>query len=341
MKCPNHITHDVAGYCSVCGSFYCEDCLTRHEGNLFCRKHYKPIGDKIEHAEKVQQGRQRRARQSLVAMFKNGQRAQGISRTMNLRDTGFHLEIEDNNGAATGESIRIRFEDLKCICHVKSYDGNFDPGESNQEYAPGGNSVVVEFDDGQVLRGKTQNMYNPDHPRFYVIPEDPNSNNINVLVEQAAINRVYSPEEYELRAQETAAAAAAQKASVAASESPEEGQTRIAVEQEESMGDFYFEQRNYNPAVEQYRIAYQRFPESSRIRRKLVVASMNVGIGFIKSREYPKALSWMEKALELDPENEHAKKKSKQLSKVIEKTQRRMQEYLDGSLVTDMKKRKK
>ena len=136
MKCPNHLTRDVAGYCCVCGSFYCQDCFTRHEGNLYCKKHYKPIGDKIEHERKLTEGRKRRARNALVVHFRNGRRAQGACRTMNLRNSGFHLECEDESGVATGETLRIRFEDLKCICHVKSYDGNFDPNEDFQACFP-------------------------------------------------------------------------------------------------------------------------------------------------------------------------------------------------------------
>ena len=111
------------------------------------------------------------------------------------------------------------------------------------------------------------------------------------------------------------------------------------LEQEESMGDFYFEQRNYEPAYEQYALAHEKYPGSVRIRRKVVVASINAGIGFIKSRDYPDALRWMNKALEIDPGNPHAEKKAKQLHKVIEKTQRRMKAYLEGNLMTDMKKR--
>ena len=332
MRCPNHLTRDVAGYCCVCGSFYCQDCFTRHEGNLYCKKHYKPIADKIEHEHTLAEGRKRRARHALVVHFRNGERAQGACRTMNIRDFGFHLECEGEDGTATGETIRIRFEDLKCICNVKSYDGNFDPTENFQEYTSGGTDVVIEFSDGEVLKGKTMNLYNPEHPRFYLIPEDENSNNINVLVENAAVSRVYTLEEYQEKTRQ-------EVPSVTGDGEGSVKREPTKLEQEESMGDFYFEQRNYQPACEQYMLAREKFPDSARIRRKVVVACVNVGIGFVKSRDYPDALRWMEKALEIDPENPHALKKAKQLQKVIEKTQRRMKAYLEGSLVTDMKKR--
>lgn len=332
MKCPNHLTRDVAGYCSVCGSFYCQDCFTRHEGNLYCKKHYKPIGEKLELERKLTEGRRRRSRHAQVVHFRNGQTAQGACRTMNLRDTGFHLECENDDGTATGESLRVRFEDVKYICHVKSYDGKFEPSENVQEYTPGGTDVVVEFEDGEVLKGKTMNLYNPDHPRFYLIPKDETSNNINVLVESSAVSGVYTLEQYK------------EKSRLDAQPSQGDGdgagkRERVQLEQEESMGDFYFEQRNYQPATEQYSLARQNHPDSPRIRRKLVVSTINAGIGFIKSRDYPDALKYMERALEIDPGNHHAEKKAKQLRKVIEKTQRRMKAYLEGSLNTETEKR--
>ena len=77
------------------------------------------------------------------------------------------------------------------------------------------------------------------------------------------------------------------------------------------MGDFYFEQRNYQPAFEQYSLALEKHPDSGRNRRKAVVSAVNVGIGFIKTRDYPDALRWMDVALGIDPENPHAMKKAK------------------------------
>ncbi len=333
MKCPNHLTRDVAGYCCVCGSFFCQDCFTRHEGNLYCKKHYKPVAQELEREQRLTEGRKRRSRHALVVHFRNGQEAQGACRTMNLRDFGFHLECENDDGVATGETLRVRFEDIKYVCHVKSYDGEFEPGENTQDYTPGGTDIVAEFEDGEVIEGKTMNLYNPDHPRFYLIPKDMLSNNINVLIESSALSRVYTPEQYEEMGRLQEQLPPGDDADGGGKKTP------VQLEQDESMGDFYFEQRNYQPAMEQYALASQKHPDSVRIRRKLVVATINVGIGFIKSRDYPDALKYMERALEIDPGNPHAEKKAKQLQKVIEKTQRRMKAYLEGNLVPEEKKR--
>lgn len=326
MKCPNHLTRNVAGYCCVCGSFFCEDCLTQHEGNAYCRKHYKPIAAKLEEERQRAEARKRHARHALVVHFRDGHREQGVCHAMNVRESGFHLEIEDDNGVATGQTQRVRFADVKCVCNVKSYTGKFDPSEAYQEYTPGGSEIVVEFQDGEIVEGTTMNVYDPDQARFYLIPKDPNTNNINILVEHAATAGVYTREEWEARKTAERERRREERAAPVA----EVEHTELS--QEETMGDFYFEQHNYQPALEQYTIAAEKFPRSSRLRKKRLVATINVGIAHMKRRDYPKALEWMEKALEIDPDNPHALKKAKQLRKVIEKTEKRMKAYYEGKL---------
>lgn len=338
MKCPSHITRDTVGYCSVCGTFVCDLCLSHHEWNAYCPKHFKPIATKMKQEENSAVIRKRHGRHSLIVYFLDGTHAQGTSRSMDLRGSGFYLEIEDDTGISTGESQRIQFVDVKFVANVKSYTGNFDKHQQYQEYTPGGSHIVVKFRDGKVVEGTTIHAYVPDHPRFYLIPHDPLSNYINLLIERAAIERVYSPQDYveavkqekELRRQQKEAAASA-SGLVAGSG---EGATTSAVDrselsQEESMGDFYFGTHNYPGALEQYRLGQQARPDSSRLRKKIVVTLINIGIQYIKTREYPKSLEYMLKALELDPSNPHAKKKSKQLQKIIEKTERRMREYYE------------
>lgn len=340
MKCPNHITRDTAGYCGVCGSFFCSECLNTHEGVVYCPKHFKPIAEKLKREEALQVGRKRHGRHQLVVQFVNGSKAQGVCRSLNPREAGFYLEIEDDNGYPTSESVRAQFVDIKYVAHVKSYDGQFDKSEDYQQYNPGGTHVVVRYPDGEVIEGVTMQAYVPGHPRFYLIPADRNSNFLSVLVEAGSVERVYTPDEYRARVQQEKEARRQQKEVARASsgggdldsdsmvmDTPSEPEA--ALSQEESMGDFYFETHNYTGALEQYQNARRAFPNSVRLRRKAVVATVNIGIQYIKSREYPKALVYMEQALELEPKNPHARKKAKQLQKVIEKTERRMREYYE------------
>lgn len=338
MKCPNHLLTDVAGYCAVCGMFACESCLTVHEGNKYCSRHYKPIADKLKADAQSVEVRKKHGRQHLVVHYANGKTAQGISRSMNTREAGFFLEIEDSKGILTGDTERIQFGDIKYIANVKSYSGKFDPADQHPEYNATGSPVVVRFRDGEVLDGTTMHNYVPNEPRFYLIPHDPMSNNINILIEQSAIERVFTPEEYETEkslAKEQKAQRRKNDSDLRRRAADSESVDDMAddaipepeLSQEESMGDFYFETHNYPSALEQYVMARNKAPHSVRLRKKVTVSTLNIGIQYIKSREFPKALEYMEQALVLDPKNPHAKKKAKQLRKTIEKTERRMREY--------------
>ena len=329
MKCPNHITKDVAGYCSVCGSFVCVECLSHHEGNAYCPKHFKPIAAKLER----EGGSGRPGRQHLMVHFLDGTKAQGSCRSMNLNGMGYFLEEEDDAGISLDNSLRVQFADTRYVANVKSYTGEFDRHDRHQEYNPGGSHIIVRLEDGKVIEGTTMHAYVPDHPRFYLIPHDPHSNYINLLIEQPAVDRVFTADEYraemkrekELKKErkKAAAAAGAGEGDLAAAEESS------VLSQEESMGDFYFGTHNYPAALEQYQPAMAVSPGSHRLRRKTAVTLINIGIHYIKSREYPASLEYMERALELEPKNPHAKKKAKQLKKIIGKTERRMREYYE------------
>lgn len=344
MKCPNHITKDVSGYCSVCGTFVCEICLKTHEGQSYCPKHFKPIENKLKISGEIETVRRRHGRHHLIVRFTDGKKALGTCRSMNLREAGFYLEREDETGISTDESMRVQFVDVKYVAHVKSYSGKFNRDDEYQQYNPGGSHIVVRYKDGEIQEGVTMHAYVPGHPRFYLIPLDPNSNSINILVEASAVERVYTPQEYKaLLAQEKEAKKqhkqAAKEAKHAHTDTPfdsdagalreGEEEEESTLSQEESMGDFYFETHNYPGALEQYEAARRAHPTSSRLQRKAVVATVNIGIQYIKTREYPKALGYMESALGIDPKNPHARKKAKQLKKIIEKTERRMREYYE------------
>lgn len=307
MKCPNHSRNEVSGYCAVCGAFGCAECLKTHEGRLLCPTHYRPVAHKLEEERRREQVRRKHVRQRLVVRFKDGRRVQGVAFALNIRDTGFHLDLCDENGVTTGETTPVRFSEMKAVFYVKSFDGKSNKIQYRYEPPTEGTEVVVKFKDGEVVRGFTLQRYDPDDPRFYLVPADPKSNNINILVERTAVEGVYTAEEFqELKAQERQAL-----------KTPE-GQA-ATLSQEETMGDFYFETRNYTAAIEQYTLAMNKFPQSHRLRKKISSANYNVGVQFIKRRQYPEALAEMEKVLKADPHNSHAHKKVAQLRHIIEK----------------------
>lgn len=316
MRCGLHLHKEAVGYCSVCAAFGCDECMTRHEGDLYCRRHYKPIADKLDQSRKRAETRKRHGRHHLVIHYKDGRTERGVCLNLNVKDTGFHLELVDEEGLNLEKAIQVRFENLKAVFNVKSFDGKFDKNEKYNEYVAPGTDVFVKFNDGEVIRGTTIGTYDQDSIRFYLIPNDEEINNINILVERTAVEAVYTPEEY----------LALKQKKVTAEEKPVKKES-TKLSQEETMGDFYFETHGYVAAAQHYKMAAKLYPESDRIKKKFVVATINVGIQHIKKRDYPEALECMDEALQFDPENRHAKKKAQQLRQVIQKTERRMREY--------------
>lgn len=259
--------------------------------------------------ERIQaRAKKRHHRQRLVVRYQDGRTQYGVSFALNPKDAGFHLDETDSNGVTTGESIQVDFAELKGVFYVKSFDGKFDKNEQFREWAPEGSEVVVEFKDGEAVHGFTQHPYNPHDVRFYLIPMDNDTNNISMLIEATALKGVYTPQEYKAKRSQ---------------EKEERKQQRGAdVTQEETMGDFYFETRNYQAAQDQYEKALAQFPQSHRLRKKKLAAFFNIGVQHIKQRNYPQALEVIEEVLRLDPGNSHAQKKVHQLRKIVAKSKK-------------------
>lgn len=307
MNCPNHYANEVTGYCSVCGAFGCPECLTQHEGELYCPKHYRPIQQQLEEARKHAEQRRKHDRQRLVVRYKDGRTARGTCYALNLRDTGFHLDKVDDQGITTGETEFVPFTTVKAVFYVKSFDGKFDRGRRYRDYNPEGADIVVKFVDGEVIRGRALHKNSHTEPRFHLIPHEDDSNNLSVLVESTSLERIFTIEEYRQRLEEEKAARKHMTGGEA------------ALSQEETLGDFYFETRNYDGALEQYKAAMEKTPGSVRLLKKMVLTRYNCGVQYIKKRDYPKALVCMQEVLKFDPNNIHAKKKALQLKKIMQK----------------------
>jgi tetratricopeptide (TPR) repeat protein len=251
----------------------------------------------------------RKRRQRLVVRFQDGHTENGICFALNAKEPSFHLDRVDENEVATGETVTVHFSDIKAVFYVKSFDGKFDKSFQYNEWSPEGGEIIVEFKDGEVIRGYCLHHYDPNVPRFSVIPEEENSNNISILVEATAVLGVYTPEEYKRRRVEK-------------QQEVQKDEAGAKLTQEETMGDFYFETRNYDGALEQYEVAYQKFPKSKRLRKKTLYTKYNIGVSMIKRREYVKALEYMEEVMKFDPRNEKVRKKTHQLRKIVEKMER-------------------
>jgi tetratricopeptide (TPR) repeat protein len=259
-----------------------------------------------EEEKRHEQMRARHPRQRLVVRYQDGRTLYGVCFAMNPADSGFHLDTVEADGRTTGKTVPVRFEDLKAVFQVKSFDGNFDKSMRHQPQFETGVELVVEFKDGEVIRGFTQRSYRPEHPRFYLIPHEKDTNNISILVQRSAVAEVCTPEEHKQKLDQ-------KKAEL----HDKAGATDLS--QEETLGDFYFETKNYAAALEQYQAAQRKYPGSTRLRRKVLATMYNIGVQHIKRRDYPSALEYMERVLHSDPGNTHAKKKIHQLKKVLER----------------------
>lgn len=306
MECPVHAGVEVVGYCSVCGAFGCAECLTRHEGQYYCARHYRPISKRLEAAREHEAIRRKHPQQRMVVHYRDGRSVTGVCFSLNLKEEGFHLDRVDDSGASLGETVYVKFSAIKAVFLVKSFDGNYDKDACFDAWTPEGEELVVKFRDGEVVEGRSLRGYREDVPRFYLVPSE-GGNNISVLVERSAAEAVYRAEDYRAKVAEERARAKAQGA-------PSD------MSQEESLGDFYFEMRNYAEAIAHYRQAAGKNPEARRPRKKLLAAQYNMGVDHIKRHEYAKALVLMEGVLKANPDNERVRKKVGQLRRIIEKS---------------------
>ncbi|MBP7230830.1 MAG: hypothetical protein KBA28_02775 [Syntrophaceae bacterium] len=87
--------------------------------------------------------------------------------------------------------LEIYFDELKAVFFVKEFDSK--PGSrALSSEAPNihyGRHVTVVFKDGEVLKGTTTS-YNINRPGFFMIPDEPTSNNERCFVVRKATKNI-------------------------------------------------------------------------------------------------------------------------------------------------------
>jgi len=317
MKCSHHPEQDLVGYCIVCGNLGCNECFTAVESDLYCRKdfksapkrgaeEFKSIAETIAEQKRKEKALQRPDRQRLVVQRKDGQTSYGVCLSMNLGGTGFYIDVCDFTGQLLEKREFIAFADMKAVFYVKSFHGRFDRRQQYEEWQPEGDKLIVLFKDGEIMKGYSYAPYRADAPRFYLIPKDPESNNISVLIESSAVERVYTPAEYEQKL--------ADELQAYVEEHAVEGVSRIEAE-----GDFYFHHHSYNRALRAYEKALEQRPDAPDLLKRCAVTYYNLGAAHIHSHEYPQALEYIKRAHELDPKNTHIHVKLRELERAVNK----------------------
>lgn len=89
-----------------------------------------------------------------------------------------------------GVPEKVAVKDLKALFFVKTFEGDrFHVPLEFEQGAGSGRSIEVTFSDGEVLAGSTMG-YNKTKPGFFLVPSDPESNNVRVFVVHAAVRSV-------------------------------------------------------------------------------------------------------------------------------------------------------
>jgi Family of unknown function (DUF6982) len=121
----------------------------------------------------------------VVARFKDGRVLKGVSMDIDPSRPTFHLRPPQ------GSPVQVSLSELKALFFVRSLDG--DPQRSEEQTpdpadprARGSSIVALRFADGEAIVGLTI-RYPPNKPFFFVLPVDPGSNNIRILVNRDAV----------------------------------------------------------------------------------------------------------------------------------------------------------
>lgn len=121
----------------------------------------------------------------VVARFKDGRVLKGISMDIDPARPAFHIRPPQ------GSPIQVSLSELKALFFVRSLEGNRERTEQSEldpadPRARGSSLVSLRFADGEEIVGLTI-RYPPNKPYFFVVPVDPGSNNLRILVNREAV----------------------------------------------------------------------------------------------------------------------------------------------------------
>ena len=121
----------------------------------------------------------------IVARYKDGRTVKGTGLDIDPGRPGFHVRTPE------GRTVEVQLKDLKALFFVRSLEGDSTHDENRtpdpQDLRGRGSTLVrLTFEDGEVMVGLTI-RYPPNRPFFYILPADPESNNLRMLVNRDAV----------------------------------------------------------------------------------------------------------------------------------------------------------
>ena len=126
----------------------------------------------------------------VVVRYSNGTIARGFVQNFSPNRDFFYLSPADK---PTGQPLQVSLRRLKAVFVVRDFRGNPQFQERNfymKGENPSGLKLEVTFADGEVMVGSTVLNYDPKRQGNFIIPADPNSNNIRVFVVSSAVKSV-------------------------------------------------------------------------------------------------------------------------------------------------------
>ncbi|NOT09321.1 MAG: hypothetical protein HOP28_14085 [Gemmatimonadales bacterium] len=126
--------------------------------------------------------------QSIVAHFRDGRMLKGVSLDVRPDKPVCHVKPE------TGEVVEVRLHTVKALFFVKTPGGQPEYQESKapvdgDQRQVGARKVRIAFEDGEEIVG-LMNRYPPTTPFFFMLPIDPGSNNVRILVNKSAVKKM-------------------------------------------------------------------------------------------------------------------------------------------------------
>ena len=121
---------------------------------------------------------------NVVARFRDGTTMKGTSLNVDPTKKTCHIRGGDQ------KVVEVKFIDLKALFFVKDPAGNpahneaTDPTPGDPRLV-GGRKIAVRFTDGETIVGMS-NRFPPLGNTFFMLPIDPKSNNLRILVNRAA-----------------------------------------------------------------------------------------------------------------------------------------------------------
>jgi len=126
----------------------------------------------------------------VVVKYVNGKIIKGFMQNFSPNKDSFHLIPADKS---SGGSIEVLVKHLKAIFVVRDFMGKPQHDERKKYVEgenPSGLKLEVTFADGEVIVGSTLLGYDPKRQGNFIVPADPNSNNIRVFVVSTAVKSV-------------------------------------------------------------------------------------------------------------------------------------------------------